>query len=406
MEKRSVCIVGGGASGLTAAVMAARAGAQVTLLEHNEKPGRKLLATGNGKCNLTNVRQEPSCYRSASRDRAWEILREFSLSDTLRFFSEIGVYTKNKKGGLYPASMQASSVLELLEAEARYQKVKIKCQEHVKSIEKTHSGEFLVHTSTWSYPAQAVILACGSRASSIQGADGSGYELASSLGHTLRKPLPALVPLKGKGNYFSKWAGVRVEGRISLQADGEIFYTEEGELQLTEYGISGIPVFQISGPAVRLIEEGIPVTVLLDFIPDFDRKGLEVFLRKRKEQCPYKSQKELLVGLLPSRLIQVLAKKDQSLEELALAIKEFPVKITGPKSFEQAQVCQGGVRLEEIHPKTMESLLTPGIYLAGELLDVDGICGGYNLQWAWTTGALAGKSAACSRPGNSDPGRR
>lgn len=406
MEKRSVCIVGGGASGLTAAVMAARAGAQVTLLEHNEKPGRKLLATGNGKCNLTNVRQEPSCYRSASRDRAWEILREFSLSDTLRFFSEIGVYTKNKKGGLYPASMQASSVLELLEAEARYRKVKIKCREHVKSIEKTHSGEFLVHTSTWSYPAQAVILACGSRASSIQGADGSGYELASSLGYTLRKPLPALVPLKGKGNYFSKWAGVRVEGRISLQADGEIFYTEEGELQLTEYGISGIPVFQISGPAVRLIEEGIPVTVLLDFIPDFDRKGLEVFLRKRKEQCPYKSQKELLVGLLPSRLIQVLAKKDQSLEELALAIKEFPVKITGPKSFEQAQVCQGGVRLEEIHPKTMESLLTPGIYLAGELLDVDGICGGYNLQWAWTTGALAGKSAACSCPGNSDPGRR
>lgn len=394
MEKRSVCIIGGGAAGLTAAVAAARAGAQVTLLEHNEKPGRKLLATGNGKCNLTNIKQDVSCYRSASPARAWKILQGFPLTDTIRFFSEIGVYTKNKKGGLYPASMQASSVLELLDAEARYRKVKLKCREHVNSIEKKEDGSFLVHTSTWSYPAQSVILACGSRASSIQGADGSGYELAKSLGHTLRKPLPALVPLKGKGNYFSKWAGVRVEGKVSLQADGKIFLTEEGELQLTEYGISGIPVFQISGPAVRLMEEGVPVSAILDFMPDFDKEGLEAFLKRRKEQCPYKSQKELLVGLLPSKLIQVLVKKGQSLGELALAIKGFPVEITGAKGFAQAQVCQGGVPLDEIRPETMESLMMPGIYLAGELLDVDGLCGGYNLQWAWTTGILAGRGAA------------
>ena len=385
MERKKICIIGGGASGLMAAIMAAREGGEVTLLEHNEKTGKKLLATGNGRCNLTNTCQEPSCYHSLSGNLAWEILQGFSFQDTIRFFSQIGVYTKNREGYLYPASM--------LEMEARYRKVKIKCKEHVKDIKKEGEG-FLVVTETWSYPADKVILAAGSRASAIQGADGSGYELAKNLGHSLIPPLPALVPLKGKGNWFSKWAGVRTEGRVSLLAENHIFDQSQGEIQLTDYGVSGIPVFQVSGRAVRLREEGLKVTLLLDFLPDFDREGLAAFLRARQEQCPYKSVKQLLIGLLPEKLAEVLMTGKPDISKLAEKIKEFPIEITGGKSYEQAQVCSGGVPLSEVYSDTLESRKVPGLYLAGEILDTDGICGGYNLQWAWTTGALAGRSAA------------
>ena len=186
---------------MMAAIMAARAGAAVTLLEHNEKTGRKLLATGNGRCNLTNRYQSRECYHSQKPETAWGILQQFSLTDTLEFFSEIGVSVKEKNGYFYPASMQASSVQELLEMEARYRKVKIKCRENVKEIrpEQTASCKpsFLVRTETWQYKAYAVILSCGSRASQIEGADGSGYTLAKSLGLSVEKPLPALVPLMG-----------------------------------------------------------------------------------------------------------------------------------------------------------------------------------------------------------------
>ena len=371
MERKKICIIGGGASGLMAAIMAAREGGEVTLLEHNEKTGKKLLATGNGRCNLTNTCQEPSCYHSLSGNLAWEILQGFSFQDTIRFFSQ----------------------RELLEMEARYRKVKIKCKEHVKDIKKEGEG-FLVVTETWSYPADKVILAAGSRASAIQGADGSGYELAKNLGHSLIPPLPALVPLKGKGNWFSKWAGVRTEGRVSLLAENHIFDQAQGEIQLTDYGVSGIPVFQVSGRAVRLREEGLKVTLLLDFLPDFDREGLAAFLRARQEQCPYKSVKQLLIGLLPEKLAEVLMTGKPDISKLAEKIKEFPIEITGGKSYEQAQVCSGGVPLSEVYSDTLESRKVPGLYLAGEILDTDGICGGYNLQWAWTTGALAGRSAA------------
>lgn len=398
MEKKRICIIGGGASGLMAAVMAAREGAEVTLLEHNDKAGKKLLATGNGRCNLTNLDQDPGFYHTRTPEAVRSVLESFSMQQTVAFFSGIGIYTRNKNHCLYPASMQASSVLEVLNAEARYRKVKLKFREHVTAVLPQKDGQdpFIVQTQTWQYPTDAVILACGSAASSIEGADGSGYEIAKSLGHTVVPPLPALVPLKGKGTYFSKWAGVRAEGKVSLLAEETIFQEAEGEIQLTEYGVSGIPVFQVSGYTVRLLEEGVPVTLLLDFFPDFDREGLRKLLENRSRQCPYKNLKELLIGLFPKKLIEVLTEGCTQIEEVTAKIKEFPVPITGYKPLEQAQVCSGGVDLEQIDPKTMESKLIPGLYFTGELTDVDGLCGGYNLQWAWSTGALAGKHAASS----------
>ena len=231
-------------------------------------------------------------------------------------------------------------------------------------------------------------------ASSIQGADGSGYELAKALEHSIIPPLPALVPLKAKGNWFSKWAGVRTEGRVQLLAQGHVFEQAQGEIQLTDYGVSGIPVFQVSGRAVRLAKEGVKVSLLLDFLPDFDLPGLEAFLKARQDQCPYKSARQLLIGLLPDKLSQVLMMGNPDIPALAKKMKSFSLEITGGKSFEQAQICSGGVPLEEVVPETLESKKVPGLYLAGELLDTDGICGGYNLQWAWSTGAVAGRHAA------------
>ena len=397
MEKKKVCIVGGGAAGMIAAIMAARNHAAVTILEHNEKIGKKLLATGNGRCNLTNEKQEKMCYHSEHPELLWDILQNFPFEQTLDFFEKIGIYPVSKNGYFYPSSMQASSVQEVLEMEARFLKVKIKCKEHVKEIKISDTKEnprFSVVTETWQYPADAVILACGSQASEIDGADGSGYTLAKQLGLKVINPLPALVPLKGKGNYFSKWAGARIYGKIYLQSQNEIVQTEEGELQLTDYGISGIPVFQLSGLAAKLLQHQHSVTLMIDFLPDVTPKELEELLLKRKELCPYKTTKELCIGLFPKKLIEVLVDKKTDLSTLAEKIKKFSMEIVGTKPFSNAQVCQGGVSLEEISPKTMECKKIPGLYLAGELLDADGICGGYNLQWAWSSGACAGKEAA------------
>ena len=397
MEKKKVCIVGGGAAGMIAAIMAARNHAAVTILEHNEKTGKKLLATGNGRCNLTNEKQEKMCYHSEHPELLWDILQNFPFEQTLDFFEKIGIYPVSKNGYFYPSSMQASSVQEVLEMEARFLKVKIKCKEHVERNKVSDTKEnprFSVITDTWQYPADAVILACGSQASEIDGADGSGYTLAKQLGLKVINPLPALVPLKGKGNYFSKWAGTRIYGKIYLQSQNEIVQTEEGELQLTDYGISGIPVFQLSGLAAKLLQHQHSVTLMIDFLPDVTPKELEALLLKRKELCPYKTTKELCIGLFPKKLIEVLVDKKTDLSTLAEKIKKFSMEIVGTKPFSNAQVCQGGVSLEEISPKTMECKKIPGLYLAGELLDADGICGGYNLQWAWSSGACAGKEAA------------
>ncbi len=397
MEKKKVCIVGGGAAGMIAAIIAARNHAVVTVLEHNEKTGKKLLATGNGRCNLTNKKQEKMCYHSESPEILWNVLQNFSFQQTLDFFKEIGIYPISKNGYFYPSSMQASSVQELLEMEARFLKVKIKCKEHVKTIrvsETIENPRFSVITETWQYPADAVILACGSCASEIDGADGSGYMLAKQMGLKVINPLPALVPLKGNGNFFSKWSGTRIYGKIHVQFQNEILQTEEGELQLTDYGVSGIPVFQLSGLVGRLLQKQNSVTLIIDFLPNITKQELEKLLLKRKELCTYKTTKELCIGLLPKKLIEVLTDNKMNLSKLAEQIKEFPVEIVGTKPFSNAQVCQGGVSLEEISPDTMECKKIPGLYLAGELLDVDGICGGYNLQWAWSSGACAGKEAA------------
>lgn len=381
----SLIVVGGGAAGLMAAIQAAQQGVSVTILEHNEKTGRKICVTGNGRCNLTNLNQYKEAYRGTNPDFASGVFRQFSVTDTLDFFEKIGILTVEKKGWLYPRSGQAKSVSELLEAKARSLKVKIKTREHVTKVFQK-DGLWNVRTEGWTYQGAAVILANGSKASSVSGSDGSGYEIATALGHQIIPPLPALLGLKCRDRGFSSWSGVRTEGRLTLLIDGVPQKEEEGELQLTEYGISGIPVFQLSRYAVRALSEKKKAALRINFFPEYTEEELRALLENRKKLCPYQTEPELLTGLLPDKLIKVLMKQKDPLGSAC----GFELEITGNTGFEQAQVCSGGVDTSQVDPMTLESRLHKGLFFAGELLDIDGACGGYNLQWAWSSGAAAG----------------
>lgn len=391
MKKRQVVIIGAGASGLMAAIMAARNGAAVTVLEQNEKPGKKICATGNGKCNFSNLVMPDDAYRGKHPEFVNHVLAQFSVKDTVEFFKELGIFPLDKNGYLYPRSNQAQSVVDVLCMEASHLGIKIKTNEQVIAIETEKNGRnFQVLTKGWHYEADALILANGSKASSISGSDGSGYELAESLKHHIIPVYPALTALKCKGPAFKVWAGVRTEGEVSLLVDGKFYKSERGELQLTEYGISGIPVFQISTYAIRAVREGHKAVLRINFMPELSEEELKQLLHSRKKACPYKNEKELLVGLFPEKLIKVLT----SQKHLISAIKEFPLEVQDGMSFSQAQVCSGGVDTIQVNAHTMESKLCRNLYFVGELLDIDGTCGGYNLQWAWSSGAVAGINAA------------
>lgn len=389
---KKVVIIGGGASGMMAAIQAARTGAAVTLLEHNEKPGKKILATGNGRCNLTNLVQEPSRYRSSQPDFPWKIITQYPLEDTLAFFSELGIYTKDRNGWVYPYSDQAAGVAQVLELEVRHQKVKIKTTEEVTDILR-EDGQYLVKTATWQYPCDSVIISCGSSASNVEGSSTTGYELAEKLGHTVVKPLPSLCGIRGKDNYYAKWAGSRMDGRITLEIDGKTVGEEQGEILFTEYGISGIGVFQLSRYAVRGTDEGKIATYHLDLMPQLTKEELVKLLLDRQQAGSYKNPQELLIGLLPRKMIDVLVKKTYEPEKIAERLKDWQVPVKGAYALQQAQICSGGVDPREL-TEQLESRLHPGIYFTGEVIDVDGPCGGYNLQWAWSSGAVAGRAAA------------
>ena len=256
------------------------------------------------------------------------------------------------------------------------------------------------------YHADAVILAAGSRAASKLGSDGSGYQLAQSLGHTVIPVVPALVQLRCKEGFYKALAGVRVQGKVSVYADGKWLASDTGELQLTDYGISGIPVFQVSRYAAKALHHKCKTTAELDFMPDFTEEQLKSFLAKRANTRPDKEMEMFFAGVFHKKLSGVLLKNagipttkkagelsEKELKRLVRVIKHFSTEIVKTNSFEQAQVCAGGVDTGEINPETMESRLVRGLYLAGEIIDVDGMCGGYNLQWAWSSGYLAGKGA-------------
>ncbi len=393
-DKKQVIIIGAGASGLMAGVMAARGGAEVTILEKEKKPGRKLLRTGNGRCNLTNTGDYRAVYHGTDPSWAARVLDRFSVQDTIRFFTEIGLYTTNRDGWVYPYAEQAESVLTCLLRECARLKIKIKNNETVLSIAR-HAGQFDVKTPSWTYRADRVILACGTAASLAKSQlPYNGLLLAAKTGHQVVPQRPALVPLLCEGAGRLGWAGVRIHGSCTLYQGDMPIASDSGQLQLTEQGISGIPVFNISGAAPILLDGGLPVSVKLDFFPDFDREMTFAFLNSRKELLRTEDLRELLTGVFPEKLIPALISGQTTVKALTDRIKAFRLTVRGTQGAPYAQVMSGGVRTDEVDASTLESKVCPGFYITGELLDLYGSCGGFNLQLAWSTGAIAGRSAA------------
>ena len=396
---RHVAVIGGGAAGMMAAITSAREGARVTILEHKERIGKKILSTGNGRCNFTNTYQTPACYRSDNRDFAWNIIQKFNVEKTISFFKELGIYPKDRNGYLYPYSDQAAAILEVLQIEVAKLDICVMTEINVLDIQPVKKG-IRITTDKKTITTDSVILACGSKAAPVTGSDGSGYQLAKLFGHRIVPVLPALVQLRCAEKFYKSISGVRVQGTVEIYADDIFLASDTGEIQLTNYGISGIPVFQVSRYAAKALYKKQSVTAVLNFMPDMNKE--EFFTL-----CPYKTLDEFFTGVFPKKLCELWIRlsrlpkemrvsdlSGEQLEKLVLLIQHLRTHITETNSFEQAQICCGGVDTTEINPDTLESNYVPGIYFAGELLDVDGICGGYNLQWAWSSGFVAGKEAA------------
>ncbi len=417
----TVAVIGAGASGMMAAITAADAGARVVLIEHKDRIGKKILSTGNGRCNFTNIHQEPVCYHSENPLFPWRIIEKFNARDTISFFLQIGVYSKNRNGYLYPNSDQASAVLDALRMEIDRLGIEVRTGTECREIcpgkrgfkirVQSERGEFI--------RADRVILCTGSKAAPVTGSDGSGYALAKSLGHRIIPVLPALVQLRCEGSFFKSIAGVRAVGTVSVWSGMECIARDTGEIQLTDYGISGIPVFQVSRYAAQLLYEKREAEAVLDFMPDFTKEQTGAFLSARAKTRPDKPLEMFLIGLFHKKLSDLWVRlsgiargkhagdlTEKEIEKLTGLIKEFRVRITGTNSFDQAQVCRGGVDTSEADPDTLESRYIPGVYFAGELLDVDGMCGGYNLQWAWSSGYTAGRCAAGESAESAEPSRR
>ncbi len=406
MRKRHVIIVGGGASGLVAAITAAREGADVTLIEQKDRVGKKILSTGNGRCNLTNTYMEADCFRGDDVSIVTKVLEQFGYEDTITFFEELGVILKDRQGYVYPISDQASTILDVLRMEIENLQIQVLLEHKVESVKCTKKG-FAVQTNQKTIYGDAVILATGGKASAVLGSDGSGYALAKAFGHHMSPVVPALVQLKCKGNYFKQISGVRTNAKVSLFVNSDLAASDTGELQLTNYGISGIPVFQISRFAAKAIYEKKAVVAELDYLPTMEEGEMKTFFEQRLKLHGSKQVEDFFIGVFHKKLITMFLKeakvslqckakdlKQHEWNRLYDLFKHFKVQVEEPNGFDQAQVCAGGIKTTEISPDTMESNYVEDLFLTGELLDIDGICGGYNLQWAWSTGYIAGKCAA------------
>lgn len=409
---RRVAVIGAGAAGMMAAVMAARQGAAVTVYEKNDRVGKKILATGNGKCNFSNRDFCVEYYNGNGRagtdyQKLKRIFRRFGVEEAVEFFETAGMLVADKNGYLYPWSKQAATVLDILRLEMERCGVCVRSLSAVEQVGRKGKEQMLyVQTAQDTEKYHSVIVACGGCAAAQTGSDGSGYQLAAHMGHGLVSVVPALVQLRCQEKLLRLAAGVRCEARLRLCAGDECIQEEIGELQFTDYGISGIPVFQLSRQAAYLLEEGKKPCVYIDLFPDMDEQTFSAMCMKRLENGREKTAEEFVLGLANKKLNQLMLKQadirpydeikkigSKRLRQLLYSYRKLCVHVSATNPFEQAQVTAGGVPLWEV-TDGLESLKMPGVYYAGEILDVDGRCGGYNLQWAWTSGAVAGRNAA------------
>ena len=422
MRPVRVAVIGGGASGCMAAITAAQAGADVHIFEKNEKPGKKLYATGNGRCNLTNLHMDDSCYHTRTADKNGSSLihsaiERYSPADQIRFFADLGVPVYDRDGYVYPRTNQAQTVVRALEKRIAALGIRVHTGCPVRKIRRSQQGtkadDAVFYVDCNDREARAfdtVILCTGGMAGPQYGTTGDGYRLAASFSHKISTPLPALTALECKGQFLKRAAGVRCRAAVTLYTGNDKKQIregrEEGEVQMTDYGISGIPVMQISGMAARLLESKQRVFVQIDFLPEFSDSVFSDEIERRMREDRSQMLGDLFLGLVHKKILDLLlAEKglqaemkarridDAGIRQILQSMREYTLEVIQVKSFKQAQVTSGGILLEDTDAD-FQSRLQPGLFFAGEVLDVDGRCGGYNLQWAFATGYIAGLAAA------------
>lgn len=398
MQTNNIAVIGGGAAGLTAAISAAMHGADVTIYEGGERCGKKILMTGNGRCNLTNTNAAPEHYHGGNVSFMNDTISAFWVDETLEFFADMGLITKEEEDGrVYPYVNQAAAVLDILRLRLDALGVKTVTAFEVQSVRKSKDGFVITSYDKKQAKAGKVIIATGGKAAPQTGSKGGGYDILKSLGHTITKTRPSLVQIKTEPDIVRKLKGIKADAKVSI--DG---HSEKGEVLFTDYGLSGIAVFSITAYLTN------QKTISLDLMSGISEDTLYEMLCMRAAQNPNITFENFLVGMVNKRIGQVILKQigieplsrraatltDSDIKKLARTIKNWQFKIEGTMSWNNAQVTKGGALTTEFNPKTMESRLESGVYAAGEVLDIDGDCGGYNLQWAWSSGYIAGKSAA------------
>jgi len=396
---KKLAIIGAGASGLVAAIMAARHGINVTIYEKNNKIGKKILATGNGRCNVTNNSIKTSNYHGLNPKFVNVAIDRFNTSVCKKFFDEIGVpLSEGQNGRLYPKSLQSSSIVNLLVYECQRLGVKIFLNKEVKNIQK-ETDKFVLQVGDEKIYTSLVLIATGGMAMPTLGASKSGYEFAKNFGHTITKTFASLVQLVCKED-FKSISGVKLEGDVRVFSGKERVCESNGDILFTNYGISGSAVLDVSRVVNKLLQNADEVNINLDLMSEYSKEQLKNILTKRAKNSNGKDMPLWLDGFINSKFAAYLSRElkiknadelnTKEIMRLTYLLKNFKVKVVGSKGFKSAEVTAGGIKTDEINPNTMESKFQNGLFFSGEVLDIDGDCGGYNLHWAWASGYSVG----------------
>jgi len=402
---KHVGIIGAGASGLVCAIEAARKGHHVSIFEKNAKVGRKILATGNGRCNITNQNIALSRYHGESVHLLKDLFKRFDTLTCKTFFKSLGLEMREGEGGrLYPMSHQSSSVVDLLLHEAHSLGVVFYLETEVDDI-TCKEEMFLLHVKEQIYSFEACIIATGSLAMPMLGSSGSGYTFAKSLGHHVFEPCASLVQILSNETSLKEASGVKMDAVIDLFINNQKMQTASGDMLFTNYGLSGSAILDLSRMVSKASMTHQSMHVMIDLLPMLSRDALSVLLQKRLPIASGKSVALWLEGLIPKKVAHFIlhyAKLDhlksalelspKEIKKLVFALKSLKIDIEGSKGFESAEVCAGGVDVCEIDAKTLMSHKRKNLYFCGEVLDVDGDCGGFNLHFAWASGYTVGKN--------------
>jgi predicted Rossmann fold flavoprotein len=403
-----VAVIGGGPAGMMAALAASAAGRKTVLLERMDRVGKKLLATGNGRCNLANQNMALDRFHGGKPDLIRSVLSQFGLEETLSFFESLGLEVKSDETGrIFPATDRASTVLDLLRFELHQRGVGETCETEVEAVRTLGCG-FRLNSKTHSLvECRSVILAAGGKAAPGLGSNGSGFTLALSMGHAVARPRPSLVQIRTEDKSLKRLKGVRIEAGVALMEGENAVHAESGEILFTDDGLSGIPVLNLSRYVEPIMKRGKTLLLQIDLFPRRNENALTEALEKRFRTLGHRNTGDACLGLIDKRMIPFLlettglnssaparAAASAEVRRFAQRLKRWPLAVAGIRSWNEAQVTAGGVETDGVDPATLESKIVHGLFFAGEVLDVDGDCGGYNLQWAWSSGFVAGKHAA------------